>query len=57
MLSDYGFAPVFKEMNRAVPSVRGSGENQPGIREGNFSCYNDGLSSQGHVQMLHNTTN
>ena len=56
MLSDYGLAPVFKEVYSA-PSVRGSGENAPsGGRDG--SSYGDGASNTmgGHAGLLNHHT-
>jgi hypothetical protein len=57
MLSDYGLAPVFKEVYN-VPSVRGSGENAPIVgRDG--SSYGDGASNPmgGHAGGLNTTPN
>ena len=55
MLSDYGLAPVFKEVYSA-PSVRGSGENAPsGGRDGS-SC-GEGASNTlgGHMGAMNHT--
>ena len=58
MLSDYGLAPVFREVHTAAPTVRGSGENAPsGGRDG--SSYGEGISNQlgGHAGLLNYNSN
>jgi hypothetical protein len=55
MLSDYGLAPVFKEVSTGMgPSVRGSGENPTGPKDIN-SSYDQNSHLANPAGMLLNT--